>query len=173
MSHQGIVSANCEMEEEVWLEARLAQDDVNKRVAMINRAFQMTRLQAVGFPYLVVAFCWHWRRFGILRHGLLHCAVDRCQGTSITMEQLPLGAPIADAELVQPRLDTGLLHQKAYRHVTQARRHHLKQRQATSLHVSSARLIRKPLWKVDVSHAKYGEMALLLDGLTGGYYVMP
>jgi len=139
---------------------------------MIDEHFEIDQLEAIGFPYLVLTFCWQWKRFGMTRKASMHCAVDRYQGNSMTLEALSLGNTLDNPILVEPQLTDDVLSQKAYQHVTQARRHHLKQRHAAEIAVEKARYVRKPLWKVGLRHRQHGDMTMLLDGVTGGYYFM-
>ncbi|SHL32260.1 hypothetical protein [Halomonas caseinilytica] len=158
--------------EEAWLSARLSLDDVARRIAGIDTALEARDVQAVGFPYLLFTFRWESRRWGRTRQELMSCLVDRCQGVSTTLERIEFGSPPASPVLLQPELDTPPLERKARQHVMQVRRHRLKRRAASGLERVERQWVRKPLWRVAARHKRYGDIELLLDGVTGGYYVM-
>ncbi|MFM9270761.1 hypothetical protein ACJ7V3_10910 [Halomonas elongata] len=158
--------------EEAWLAARLPLDDVERRVGGIDTSLEVREVQAVGFPYLLFTFRWESRRWKRTRQELMSCLVDRCQGVSTTLERIEFGSPPASPVLLKPELDTPPLERKARQHVMQVRRHRLKGRAASGLELVEQQWVRKPLWRVAARHERYGDIELLLDGVTGGYYVM-
>ncbi|MDR5860897.1 hypothetical protein FZZ93_12050 [Halomonas eurihalina] len=158
--------------EEAWLAARLPLDDVARRISGIDTTLDAREVQAVGFPYLLFTFRWESRRWGRTCQELMSCMVDRCQGVSTTLERIEFGSSPASPVLLQPALDTPPLERKARQHVMQVRRHRLKRRAASGLELVASRRVRKPLWRVVARHQRHGDIELLLDGVTGGYYVM-
>lgn len=158
--------------EEPWLRARLPRDALARRLAGIDPDLRLGETRAIGFPYLVCLYRWEVRRFGQRRQEWMSCLVDRCQGVSTTFEGVEFGEPLAVADLPHAELDTPPLERKARQHVMQVRRHRLKRRSATGLELVRCETVRKPLWRVTAHHAKHGELALLVDALNGGYYVM-
>lgn len=158
--------------EEPWLRARLPRDALARRLAGIAPALSLGEAQAIGFPYLLCLYRWEARRLGQRRQEWMSCLVDCCQGVSTTLEEVELGEPLAVADLPRAELDTPQLERKARQHVMQVRRHRLKRRSAQRLELVRCETVRKPLWRVTAHHAEHGELALLIDALNGGYYLL-
>ncbi|WP_027966149.1 hypothetical protein [Halomonas halocynthiae] len=157
---------------EAWLEARLAKESVERRAVGIVAGLDIQSIAAVGFPYLLLEYCWEVRRWGRCRSERMACLVDRCQGVSTTLEGIAFGDALLSPLLPHAELEPEPLERKARQHVMQVRRHRLKRRSSSGLTLVSAQLVRKPLWRVVGNHGQHGELELLIDGVNGGYYLM-
>lgn len=158
--------------EEAWLKARLPRESVERRAVGVVSGFEVHSVVAVGFPYLLLEYCWEVRRWGQHRSERMGCLVDRCQGVSTTLEGIEFGDALPSPLLPDAALEVELLERKARQHVMQVRRHRLKRRSSSGLDLVSSQLVRKPLWRVFGSHDQHGELELLIDGINGGYYLM-
>lgn len=157
---------------ESWLQARLSREALPRRVQGIVPGFEILEVNAIGFPYLLLEYCWEVHRLGQRFDEHLSCLVDRCQGVSTTVSSIEFGEASVDAELPEAILATPPLERKARQHVMQMRRHRFKRRSASGLLLVSACFTRKPLWRVAGVHPQHGELDMLVDGINGGYYLM-
>ncbi|MGM0987782.1 MAG: hypothetical protein ACQEXI_12470 [Pseudomonadota bacterium] len=138
----------------------------------IDATLKVQEISAVGFPYHLFTFRWEALRWRVARQEIMSCLVDRLQGISTTLESVEFGDAPRNSKLPSPLLDGEGLEHKARQQVLLVRRHRLKRRGTACLELISQQPVRKPLWRVEVDSKNNGIFELLLDGMTGGYYVM-
>lgn len=153
-----------------WLNPSFSQEDAVRRAEQLQSGLNILSVMPIGFPYALFQFSWEYRNWRTHYTESLFCLVDRCRGVSASLEAAPLAQAPDNIVCPPAYFDIPDLENAAKRQAMQVQRGRLRRR--SDMRLIDQREILKPLWRIEAELPGYENIALLIDGLSGGYYLL-
>lgn len=153
-----------------WLRPSFTRTDAVCRAEQLQPGLRVLSATPIGYPYALFQFAWERRGWRSQHTESLFCLVDRCQGISASLEAAPLTQAPENIICPPACFDVMALENVARRQAMQVQRGRLRRRGHMSL--VDKREVLKPLWRIGAELPGYDNVTLLIDGLSGGYYLL-
>ncbi|GAB2722528.1 hypothetical protein [Halomonas garicola] len=154
----------------LWISPSFSQEEAVYCAEKLQKELSILSIKPVGFPYALFQFSWEYRNWSMHYTELLFCLVDRCHGVSASLEAAPLSQAPANIICPPALFDISTLEHTARRQAMQVQRGRLRRR--SDMRLVDQKNILKPLWRIDAELPGYDKIKLLIDGLSGGYYLL-
>lgn len=157
-------------EKPLWITPNFSEEDALLKVEKLQKGLRAISVLPIGFPYALFHFSWNFKNLYSNYTEYLFCLVDRCRGVSASLEAAPLTSAPASVFCPAAFFELSDLEKIAKRQAMQVQRGRLRRRH--DMQLIDQREILKPLWRIDAELPGYENIALLVDGLSGGYYLL-